>query len=97
MPRHGYRRRNYRKEYDNYFGKKHLPHTWTALQRRRRKEKTMRNQARRRFTRKYGKRRLNGHDIDHRNGNALDNRWNNLRISTVYSNRSRNKKKKKKR
>ena len=93
MPRA--RRRNYRKEYDNYFGKKHLSSTWTPLQRRRRKEKTMRNQARRRFTRIYGRHRLVGRDIDHRNGNALDNRWTNLRISSVRSNRSRNKKKKK--
>lgn len=86
------RHRNYRNEYDNYFGKKHLPHTWTRLQRRRRKEKTMRNSARRRFTRKYGRRRLQGKDIDHRNGNALDNRWNNLRIMSIQNNRSRNKK-----
>jgi len=72
--------RNYRKEYDNYHA--------SADQRRKR---SSRNKARRKMTKSVGKSKLRGKDVDHRDGNPLNNSRGNLRVSCKSKNRSRKK------
>lgn len=79
-------KRNYRREYDRYFGVRGRP--MTAAQRRHRKEKTSRNAARRMFKRKYGERYMRGKDVAHKNHNPLDNGNGNLKISSMKTNRN---------
>lgn len=79
-------KRNYRREYDRYFGIRGRP--MTAAQRRHRKEKTSRNRARRIMKRKYGDHRLNGKDVAHKNHNPLDNGDTNLKIMSMKKNRN---------
>lgn len=71
--------RNYRKEYDNYHRQ--------ASQRKRR---SARNKGRRLAIKKYGKARLNGKDVDHKDRNPMNNSRGNLRIQSKSKNRSRN-------
>ena len=52
------------------------------------KERVARNTARRRA--KASGKNVDGKDIDHKNGNALDNRPSNLRVMSRSKNRSRN-------
>lgn len=70
--------RNYRKEYDDYHG--------TPEQRRRR---SSRNKARRMLKRARGERALMNMDVDHKDGNPLNNSAANLRVLTKSANRSR--------
>lgn len=70
--------RNYRREYDRYQGR--------PEQRRNRSE---RNKARRLMIKKYGKAALDGHDIDHTDGNPMNNSLQNLKITTKKYNRSK--------
>lgn len=70
--------RDYRKEYDNYHGK--------PEQRKRRSGRVL---ARRLMEKKHGKSALKGKDVDHKNGNARDNRPENLRLMNPSLNRSR--------
>ena len=42
------------------------------------------------MVRKHGKKKLQGKDIDHKNGNAMDNSPSNLRVMDRSKNRSRN-------
>ena len=70
--------RNYRKEYDNYHKK--------PEQRRR---NDSRKSARRLMIKKHGKAALKNKDVDHKSGNALDNKPSNLRIMSKSKNRSR--------
>ena len=80
------RKRNYRKEYDAYYGKKSRPSTWTKKQKTRRKHKSSRNSARSKMRRKY---KLNkNQDVDHRDGNPLNNKLSNLRVQHRSLNRS---------
>lgn len=75
--------RNYRKEYDDYYGKRNHASTLTAAQKRHRKEKSARNKARRIMH--YPK----GYDIDHRDGNPLNNKKSNLKKSNIHYNRGK--------
>lgn len=85
--------RNYRKEYDDYYGRKGSTQAQrTSLQNQHRREKTNRNQARSTMKKKGRVRVGDGKDVDHINGRALDNNVKNLRIQSVKTNRSRNKK-----
>ena len=68
--------RDYKKEYNEYHKK--------PEQRRR---NDGRKQARRNMVRIHGKGKLAGKDVDHKNGNARDNRPSNLKIRSVKANR----------
>ena len=68
--------RDYRREYDSYHSK--------PSQRRRR---SSRNKARRKMAANGAK--LLGRDVDHRDGNPMNNRSSNLRTLSVARNRGR--------
>jgi hypothetical protein len=70
--------RNYRKEYLNYQG--------TPQQKKRR---AMRNAARRRMVREGRARKGDGKDVDHKNGNPMDNSPGNLRVLSASANRAK--------
>jgi len=72
--------RNYKKEYRDYHG--------TPEQIKRRAARVM---ARRKMTKKYGKRAVRGKDIDHKDRNPTNNSYSNLRIQSKHKNRGRNK------
>ena len=70
--------RDYAKEYRNYQG---LPEQI--------RNRAKRNRARRLMIKKYGKKRLRGKDIDHKDGNPTNNSLRNLRITSVHYNRAK--------
>lgn len=55
------------------------------------KRRASRNAARRRAIQAHGKSALKGKDVDHKNGNPLDNRSSNLRVESKKKNRGRKK------
>jgi|LULL01.1.fsa_nt_gb hypothetical protein len=73
------RKRNYRKEYDDYHG--------TAAQRKRR---SSRNKARRKVKKAGGK--VKGKDVHHKDGNPKNNKRGNLSVQSRRKNRGNNKK-----
>ena len=74
------RERNYRKEYDDYHGKPEQI-----------KRRNARNKARAKM--KAAGHCVVGKDVDHKNGNPLDNSKKNLRVTSVRYNRSQHKSK----
>ena len=55
------------------------------------KKRASRNAARRRLQASRGASALKGKDVDHKNGNPLDNRSENLRVESKKKNRGRKK------
>lgn len=70
--------RNYRREYDRYQGRPEQI-----------RNRSNRNKARREMMKQYGKAALDGHDIDHTDGNPMNNSLQNLKITTKKYNRSK--------
>jgi|TARA_R110001583_G_scaffold59818_5_gene177921 hypothetical protein len=70
-------KRNYRKEYDNY----HADPT-------QKKKRASRNAARGALMTSGSVKKGDGKDVDHKNGNPLDNRGTNLSVKTRNKNRS---------
>lgn len=85
--------RNYRKEYDSYYGVPGRKKTWTKLQKLRRRHKVSRNGARRKMKKKF--KISHKLDIDHIDGNPLNNSYRNLRVLHRSHNRGIKKKKNK--
>lgn len=71
------KKRNYRKEYDNYHGKPEQ-----------RKKRSKRVLARRIMEKAGLVKKGDGKDVDHKNGNAKDNSKKNLRVQSKSKNRS---------
>lgn len=72
------KKRNYKKEYRNYHGKP------SQIKRR-----SSRNTARRKMVKSGSAKKGDGKDVDHKNGNPLDNRRRNLRVMSRSKNRSK--------
>lgn len=53
------------------------------------KHREQRNKARRLMIKLHGKSAVAGHDIDHHDGNPMNNKRSNLRITTVHYNRAK--------
>lgn len=76
--------RNYKREYRLFHSK--------AKERKKRSNRVL---ARRRMAKRLGKKAINGKDIDHKDGNALNNGDSNLRVRSINKNRADNKHSKK--
>lgn len=72
------RKRNYTREYEQYHA--------TEAQKKRR---AGRNKARRMLEKEGAVRKNDGRDVDHKNGNTLDNKRSNLRVQPKSTNRAR--------
>ena len=75
--------RNYKREYKKFHGKP-----------KERAKRSKRVLARRKMAKRLGKKAIHGKDIDHVNGNAMDNSDKNLRVRSINKNRADNKKSK---
>jgi len=73
-----HRKRDYRKEYDEYHGNPEQ-----------RKNRSSRVLARRKMIKAHGKKAVDGKDIDHRDGNPRNNSKSNLRIQSIKKNRGK--------
>lgn len=84
-------KRNYRREYDLYYGEKGKGNPRTKIQALHRKHKTARNKARGSMVRTIGKQRMKGKDVHHKNGNPLISNPSNLTLQSIHVNRGDNK------
>ena len=82
-------KRNYKQEYNKYYGRGPACDC-TPTQRKYRMHKALRARARRKVKSKQNIPR--NHDVDHSNGNPLDNRSSNLKVIPRSINRGKNKK-----
>lgn len=73
------KKRNYKREYALFHSK--------PVQRKKRSNRVL---ARRKMAKRFGKRAIAGKDIDHKDGNALNNGDSNLRVRSINKNRSDN-------
>lgn len=80
------RKRDYKKERQAYYGYGRFEDV-TPTQQKHRKEKNNRNKARTRL-KKEGIKLKPNHDVDHKDGNALNNSRSNLRVQHRSKNRS---------
>jgi hypothetical protein len=71
-------KRNYKAEYDEYHSRPEQ-----------KKNRAARNAARRMMARRHGRSKLNGKDVDHRDGNPRNNASSNLRVTSVTYNRGK--------
>jgi hypothetical protein len=71
------KKRDYKKEYENYQGKPDQI-----------KKRASRNAARREMMAEGKVKKYDGKDVDHKNGNAKDNSKSNLRVQSKSQNRS---------
>jgi len=83
------KKRDYAKEYEEYYGRGDDLSKLTPLQRQHRKENVARHAARR-YMKRHGF-DVEGKDVDHKDSNPLNNNPKNLRVQDVRKNRSRNK------
>lgn len=74
------KKRNYKKEYENYHSKP-----------KQKKDRAGRNAARAKMEKAGRVRKGDGKDVDHKNRKPRDNRKSNLRVQSKSKNRSRNK------
>lgn len=74
--------RNYAREYASYQGKPEQI-----------KNRSSRNKARRKMEEMHGADAMKGKDVDHSNGNPLDNSKKNLKLESPSTNRARKTKK----
>jgi len=74
------KRRDYKEEYRKYHSKK-----------KQKKRRAGRNKIRRKYVKKYGKHKLRGKDVDHKDHNPLNNGSDNVQLRDVSSNRGDNK------
>lgn len=72
-------KRNYKREYRLFHGR--------PEQRAKRSKRVL---ARRKMAKKLGRKAIHGKDIDHKNGNAMDNSDKNLRVRSINKNRADN-------
>jgi hypothetical protein len=70
--------RNYKREYALYHSRPEQI-----------RNRSNRNKARREMEKRHGKGALDGHDIDHTDGNPMNNSLQNLKITTKKYNRSK--------
>jgi hypothetical protein len=70
--------RDYKKEYREYQGKPEQI-----------KHRSSRNHARLMMKKKFGKKKIAGKDIDHKDGNPMRSTYKNLAITSVHYNRAK--------
>jgi hypothetical protein len=80
--------RNYDKEYRDYYGPKDTTGL-TPQQKKHRKQKASRNKVRKQFEKKELVHKHDNKDIDHKNGNPLNNNPGNLQVMFRSKNRSK--------
>ena len=80
--------RDYRKERRDYYGYGQYADQ-TAEQKRHRREKSARNEAREKLKKEGAVRK--GQDVHHKDGNALNNKRSNLQATSRHYNRAKNK------